>query len=386
MLTRTNAGLIGEVIFAREAGKSFHIIGGTAEMELMLKDVVRLKADQRASHNEFYGFHNWHQVQIFVQQSSDNSLSMFVSLVENYTERTLLEILAENCVSPDHADTSFSTVHKAKGLEFDNVVLSDDFSEPTPKRDRVHDQPMGGVKSEVVDCLKDGEAYEFLVEEIRILYVAVTRARAQLQLPSWMYTFFDIDGGPEQSAISSQPAQFNSSTTITGVAMERYAVVDFETSGLSPQSGDRAIEIGIAIVENGLVVDTFDSLMGSDVVIYPEIEELTGITQKMVRRAPEAESVMRTARDFVGEAHLVAHNAAFDKRFWERELRRATGDTQQHDFLCTLLIARRLFQELPNHRLETVAAHLGITNSQHHRALGDATATAELFYKCKSPN
>lgn len=375
VLTRSNSGLVREIIVARNAGKSFHVIGGTQELKWMLGDVSRLKARGTATHSEFYGFQSWEQVKTFVSVSGDSQLSTFVGLVEEYSEDVLLHILNEGRASMESADVSFSTVHKAKGLEFDCVVLSEDFPIPTPKR-------LGEIDTydpgSVVGVVKDGITYELLTEEVRIFYVALTRARVQLQLPSWCYDFFDVKSVARTTSTSTSSVRHVGTQTRETI-MERYAVVDFETSGLSPQNGDRAIEIGIAMVEGGRVVDTFDSVMRSDVVIYPHIEGLTGITQKMVDRAPEAETVMRNALAFVGDAQLVAHNASFDKKFWEREVRRATGASPPHDFLCTCLIARRLFQDLQNHRLDTVSAHLGITNRRHHRALGDAEAAAEVF-------
>ena len=99
--------------------------------------------------------------------------------------------------------------------------------------------------------------------------------------------------------------------------MEAVAVIDFETTGLSPAQGDRATEIAAVIVEDGRVVDRYQSLMNAGVRIPAYIEALTGITNAMVRSAPSAGEVMRDVSDFVGDMPIVAHNASFDAKFWD---------------------------------------------------------------------
>ena len=86
-----------------------------------------------------------------------------------------------------------------------------------------------------------------------------------------------------------------------------YAVLDFETTGLNPKHGDRAIELGISLYRNGNEIDTFSSLINPGMRIDPFITSLTGITNSMVATAPPAGKVMQNALDFVGDAHLVAH-------------------------------------------------------------------------------
>ncbi len=165
--------------------------------------------------------------------------------------------------------------------------------------------------------------------------------------------------------------------------MTRYAVIDFETSGLSPLMGDRALEIAAVIVENGEVRESWQSLMNPGIAVPPFISQLTGITTAMVRNAPPPREVMAEAAAFVGDATLVAHNASFDKKFWEHELARARIYTKP-DFLCTLLIARRLYPWAQNHKLGTLAAMHNIrVDGRHHRALADASMTAHLFIQMK---
>ena len=161
--------------------------------------------------------------------------------------------------------------------------------------------------------------------------------------------------------------------------MERCAVIDFETTGMSPDQGARATEIGVALVEGGVIVDSFQGLMNAGAWIPPFIEELTGISNAMIRKAPPAAEVMREVAAFVGDCPLVAHNASFDSKFWDAELMRI-GLRRQQDFACSMLLARRVFPGAPSHKLGTLVryAELPVTG-QFHRALADAEMTAHLL-------
>ena len=118
--------------------------------------------------------------------------------------------------------------------------------------------------------------------------------------------------------------------------MPPIAVIDFETTGISPGQGARATEVAIVLLENGKVVDRFQSLMKTGAWIPPFITQLTGITNAMVAEAPPAAEVMREAARFVGPAPMVAHNAAFDSKFWGAELAQA-GVAAQQPFACTVI-------------------------------------------------
>ena len=100
-------------------------------------------------------------------------------------------------------------------------------------------------------------------------------------------------------------------------------VLDFETSGLSPKYGDRAREIGAVLVEQGVIVDRFQKLMNPGFRIKPFIEHYTGITNEMLEGQPCCEEVMVEFSEFIAGHNIVAHNASFDKRFLDFELKRA---------------------------------------------------------------
>lgn len=161
--------------------------------------------------------------------------------------------------------------------------------------------------------------------------------------------------------------------------MSAIAVIDFETTGISPGCGDRATEVAIVLVEGGRVVDRFQSLMNAGVRIPAFITQLTGISNAMVASAPAAAEVMAQAGRFVGERPMVAHNAAFDRKFWVAELARA-GRAAAQPFACTLLLSRRLYPQAPNHKLGTLVDYHRLPRTgAAHRALADAEMAAALL-------
>lgn len=156
-------------------------------------------------------------------------------------------------------------------------------------------------------------------------------------------------------------------------------VLDFETTGLSPNMGDRAIEIGAVKLVNGEVVDTFQQLMNPGRRVSSFIEGYTGITNNMLRTAARCEEVMENFGRFIGDSHLVAHNASFDKRFLDAELERVNV-RYSGQFACSMLIARRLIQDAPTHKLGDLVRFKHIDNDGvFHRALADALMTAKLW-------
>ena len=162
------------------------------------------------------------------------------------------------------------------------------------------------------------------------------------------------------------------------------AVIDFETTGLSPDMGDRATEVAVVVVDGGKIAGSYQSLMNAGVRIPAFIEALTGISNAMIRQAPLAAEVMMALAEFVGDVPLVAHNASFDSRFLDAEWLRINRRRQQ-EFACSMLLARRLYPAAPDHKLETLVRHLGLPPAaRHHRALADAEMTAHLLLRMAS--
>ncbi|MCW8797471.1 MAG: 3'-5' exonuclease [Prosthecochloris sp.] len=156
-------------------------------------------------------------------------------------------------------------------------------------------------------------------------------------------------------------------------------VLDFETTGLSPQYGDRAIEIGAVLVEEGRIVDRFQKLMNPGFRISSFIEAYTGITNEMLKGEACCEEVMAQFSEFIAGHNIVAHNASFDKRFLDFELKRANR-SYEGACCCSLLVSRRIYQDSPNHKLQTLVSHAGVpTIGSFHRALADAEMTAHLW-------
>lgn len=156
-------------------------------------------------------------------------------------------------------------------------------------------------------------------------------------------------------------------------------VLDFETTGLSPNQGDRAIEIGAVKLQHGIVVDRFQELMNPGFRISGFIESYTGISNQMLNNAAPCEEVMERFADFIADYNMVAHNASFDQRFLDAELS-SMGREYRGEFACSMLIARRLYQEAPNHKLGSLINYKQIKHDGvFHRALADSEMTADLW-------
>jgi DNA polymerase-3 subunit epsilon len=152
---------------------------------------------------------------------------------------------------------------------------------------------------------------------------------------------------------------------------------------MSPHGGGRATEIAAVLVRNGEVVDSYQSLMNSGAWVPPFIQQLTGISNEMLAQAPAAGTVMREVALFTRGCPLVAHNASFDRGFWQAELERAGCEPDPaHQFACTVLLARRLYPEAPNCKLGTLAQFHQLPDmGRAHRAMADAQTTAQLLLR-----
>ncbi len=158
-------------------------------------------------------------------------------------------------------------------------------------------------------------------------------------------------------------------------------VLDFETTGLSPAQGERVIEGGAVLLERGQIKNRFQSLMNPGFPVDRFIESYTGITNEMLRVAPPCEEVIEEFGEFLGNHNLVAHNASFDRRFLDSEFARVNRN-YRGDFACSMLVARRVFEDAPDHKLGTLVVYQDIPNDgTFHRALADSEMTARLWVK-----
>ncbi|NLC19729.1 MAG: PolC-type DNA polymerase III [Clostridiales bacterium] len=158
-----------------------------------------------------------------------------------------------------------------------------------------------------------------------------------------------------------------------------FVVFDIETTGFSPLN-DRIIEIGAVKISGGQIVERFSSFVNPQMPIPFEITELTGINDDMVIEAPVISDLLPDFLRFCEGCTLVAHNASFDVSFIVKNAERLNIET---DFTVvdTVGLSRILLPELSKYKLNIVAKALNVSLENHHRAVDDAGATAEIFIK-----
>lgn len=183
---------------------------------------------------------------------------------------------------------------------------------------------------------------------------------------------------------------------------KEYVIFDVETTGLSPDRGDRVIEVAAVKVENGEVVDQFESLINPHRSIPFEATQVNGISDEMVAGAPEAKDVVEKFLKFISGSCLVGHNVKFDLKFMNSEIslsqsedsssglelfaaeqvysdEEAVSSLDNFEVLDSLKMARGLISNLPSYALAVVANHFDIQEEQIHRALSDVLITHKVF-------
>ena len=169
-------------------------------------------------------------------------------------------------------------------------------------------------------------------------------------------------------------------TDSRGQSLDSTVVVfDIETTGCSAVN-DRIIEIGAVKVENGMITEKFSEFVNPERPIPFEIEKLTSINDRMVEDAPNISVILPKFMDFCGSSVLVAHNADFDTGFIRHNCE-VLGLTYDYTYVDTLGIARSFLEGLKNYKLDTVVEAMGCTLANHHRAVDDAGATADVFVR-----
>ena len=160
-----------------------------------------------------------------------------------------------------------------------------------------------------------------------------------------------------------------------------FSVVDIETTG-SVAGRDGLTEIAVVRVEEGRLIHSWRSFVNPCVPIPTFITNLTGISHEMVEHAPTARELLPAIVERIGDAILVGHNVRFDAGFIDFELRRHGHRPLKNPKVDTLTLARRTIAQVANYKLGTLTQELGLDVERHHRALADATATAELLLHC----
>ena len=160
---------------------------------------------------------------------------------------------------------------------------------------------------------------------------------------------------------------------------DTFVVFDLETTGFSAEV-DRIIEIGAVKISGGKIVDRFSTFVNPEIPISFRIEKLTGINDSMVLNAPKINEIMGEFLEFCKDAVLVAHNAEFDTSFIANKAEKM-GIKVKNTIIDTVLLAQFVIPNLHNYKLDTLCKHLGVSLENHHRAVDDAAATADMFIK-----
>lgn len=159
-----------------------------------------------------------------------------------------------------------------------------------------------------------------------------------------------------------------------------FIVVDVETTGSHPEK-NRLTEIACVLVSDGEIKDKFSSLINPHQFIPQYIANMTGISNEMAFKAPDADSVLPEARLVFDKDQpvFVAHNANFDWSFVQASFRRSKVPQLDIPVLCTLKLARKILPKELKKNVGSLADYFGVTIKNRHRALGDAEATAYIL-------
>jgi DNA polymerase-3 subunit epsilon len=168
---------------------------------------------------------------------------------------------------------------------------------------------------------------------------------------------------------------------VSALADTPFAVVDVETTGSNTLRGDRITEVAVVRVAEGRAEVVFDTLVNPERPIPAAVTRITSITSEMVRTAPRFGDIVDQLAGVLEGHVFVAHNAGFDWRFVDMEMRRALGRPLVGRRLCTVRLARWLLPSLRRRSLDHLALHYGVRIHPRHRAGGDAIATADIFIR-----
>jgi DNA polymerase-3 subunit epsilon len=156
-----------------------------------------------------------------------------------------------------------------------------------------------------------------------------------------------------------------------------YAIVDIETTG-SYAMGNGITEIAIVVHDGVKVLDVYETLVNPKRPIPRFIQGLTGISDDMVANAPVFSEIAAHVHEMLQDKVFVAHNVNFDYSFVKHHLQ-VNGYTLDTKKLCTVRLSRKIVPGLKHYNLGKLCHYLGIEHTDHHRAAGDALATARLF-------
>jgi DNA polymerase-3 subunit epsilon len=160
------------------------------------------------------------------------------------------------------------------------------------------------------------------------------------------------------------------------LAMQNFAAIDFETANFHMTS---VCSVGIVVVRNGVVVDKFYELIRPAPNFYNfRNTQIHGLSVSDTASADLFPAVWARANALIADLPLVAHNSPFDQGCLRAAHLHYGMSYPDYTFACTCRLARRAFPGLVNHKLHTVAAHVGFDLRNHHHALADAEACAAI--------
>jgi len=162
---------------------------------------------------------------------------------------------------------------------------------------------------------------------------------------------------------------------------ENYAVLDIETSGLSVIN-HQIIEIGVLIVEKSVIVKTFQSLILSEVNIPESIEQLTGISNEMLKNeGKDIKKVLPEMLELIGELKIVSHNPEFDYSFIRHACKVNNFPLLSNEHIDTMQLSKRYLDTVADYKLSTILKYFNIQHEKLHRSLNDCIATNEIYKK-----
>lgn len=170
---------------------------------------------------------------------------------------------------------------------------------------------------------------------------------------------------------------FRQKGTIISSLPDDYVVIDLETTGFDPKWCD-IIEIAALKVKNNIIVDTFSSLVNPLKKLSNFTKTLTGITDEMLKDAPEIKKILPEFLTFIDDSIVLGHNVNFDINFIYDNKIRIFNEPFKNDYIDTLRISRKVLPNLHYHRLKDLAEYFSIDFEKQHRSLEDCIAA----YKC----
>lgn len=191
---------------------------------------------------------------------------------------------------------------------------------------------------------------------------------------------FDLENGLSISGIPKTVRENKGKSLLDFI--DDYIVLDLETTGLDPQF-DEIIEIAAIKFVNGTKVSEYTTLIKPDNKIDGYIEQLTGITNEMVKNAPKIKNVLPELIQYIGDSVVIAHNANFDINFIYDNCINYLNQAFQNNFIDTMRISRRLFKDI-RHRLKDLAKEFNIPIDVLHRAKSDCDITQKIYQYMKN--